>query len=352
MPESRNGPSSGVRIRTAVIGFGIAGEYFHARFIIGNPAFELVGVMTSSPERAVRARALAAGVEIVTSVDEVLRLRPDLVVVASPPALHCEHAGTALDAGAAVVIDKPFAPTAGEAENIADMAEEVGLPLTVFQNRRWDRDFATIQRLLREGQVGSPHSFESRFEWWKPDLGEEWKSKTSVAGGGGILLDLGPHLVDQAVQLLGPVTEVPYARLRTVRAGGCADDDAFVELLHESGAVSRLFMGELVGAMGPRFRLSGDGGTLTIDGLDEQEERLRQQDAMPTDRDFDIDSRSVEFAAGPSTRAIALDHGSYASFYEMLVEAIHGEGPVPVAPSDAIITMRLLDEVRRVASAQ
>lgn len=338
------------RLVAGVIGFGVAGEFFHSRFLATNPNYELRGVVTTDAARAARARALAPTVEVFASTAEMLQSGGfDLVVVASPPALHVEHATAALEHGAAVVVDKPFAPTVADANRIVQAAATHGRPLAVYQNRRWDRDFRTIQRMLAEGALGTPHTFESRFEWWKPDLGQTWKSTTTVDAGGGVLLDLGPHLVDQAVQLLGPVRTVAHARLRTLRDGAAADDDAYLELVHESGAVSRLSMGSLVGAMGPRFRLSGSRGTVVVEGLDQQERALRVDGALPSDPGFDRDTRAAHFAAGDDRATVALEPGSYQGFYDDVAAAIRGDGPVPVDPQDAARTMEILEEARRLA---
>jgi predicted dehydrogenase len=338
------------RLIAGVIGFGVAGEFFHSRFLATNPNYELRGVVTTDAARAERARALAPTVEVFASAAEMLQSGQfDLVVVASPPALHVEHATAALERGAAVVVDKPFAPTVADANRIVEAAVAHDRPLVVYQNRRWDRDFRTIQRMLADGALGTPHTFESRFEWWKPELGQTWKSTTTVDAGGGVLLDLGPHLVDQAVQLLGPVRTVAHARLRILRDGAAADDDAFLELEHESGVVSRLNMGSLVGAMGPRFRLSGTKGTVVVEGLDQQERALRVDGAMPSDPGFDRDTRVAHVGAGDERATVALDPGSYQDFYDAVAAAIRGEGPVPVDPRDAVRTMEILEEARRLA---
>lgn len=338
------------RLIAGVIGFGVAGEFFHSRFLATNPNYELRGVVTTDAARSQRARALAPTVEVFASAAEMLQSGQfDLVVVASPPALHVEHATAALAHGAAVVVDKPFAPTVADANRIVEAAVTHDRPLVVYQNRRWDRDFRTIQRMLADGALGTPHTFESRFEWWKPELGQTWKSTTAVDAGGGVLLDLGPHLVDQAVQLLGPVRTIAHARLRTLRDGGAADDDAFLELVHESGVVSRLSMGSLVGVMGPRFRLSGTKGTVVVEGLDQQERALRVDGAMPSDPGFDHDTRVAHFGAGDERATIALDPGSYQDFYDAVAAAIRGQGPVPVDPRDAVRTMEILEEARRLA---
>lgn len=331
------------KIRVGIIGFGVAGEFFHGAFLADDPGYEIVGIVTRSQERAARADSLGP---VVQTVDELLALAPDLVVVASPPTVHREHALAALAAGADVVVDKPFAPNVDDARAIIEAAKSHGRLLTVFQNRRFDRDFVTLKRLAVEGVVGDVHTFESRFEWWKPEVDESWKSTTSADDGGGILLDLGPHLVDQAIELLGPVTKVRSATVRQLRDGATADDDAFIELEHASGAVSRLTMSALVGSMGQRFRLAGSRGILTIDGLDEQENSLRTGGARPSDPGFRSDSRRLQFSAGEQEDDLGLDEGSYADFYGALATAIRYGADVPLSPDDALAVLRILETVR------
>lgn len=337
-------------IRVGIAGFGTAGEFFHGRFIAADPTFELVAVVTGNPERAARAGRLAPGVRAVPDIDALLAVGVDLVVVASPPGTHRDNVIRALRAGAAVVVDKPVAPSVAQVEEMIAVATQTGSPLTVYQNRRYDRDFRTIRRLLAAGAIGAPHSFESRFEWWKPDV-HNWKAQTSPADGGGTLLDLGPHLVDQAVQLLGPVASIDHARLRILRSGGLSEDDVFACMTHRSGAVTRLSMGALVGLEGPRLRLSGDAGTLSIDGKDQQEDLLRAHDASPGDPGFDVDSRPLLFGAGGPVRQLPLDTGSYGDFYAAVGRSLRAGTPMPVDPRDSVEVMRLLEEIRRVADS-
>lgn len=336
----------GTLIRVGIIGFGVAGEFFHGAFLAADPNYEIVGVVTRDTERVARVRDI--GARPVASLEELLELSPDLVVVASPPKVHAEHAIAALQHGCHVVVDKPFAPSVLEAESICRAAERAGRSVTVYQNRRFDRDFVTVRRLLTEGLVGEPHTFESRFEWWKPQVDESWKSATSVEEGGGLLLDLGPHLVDQAITLFGPVARVRHADLRTLRAGAVAEDDVFIELEHDRGVLSRLTMSSLAASMGDRFRLSGDDGCLVVRGLDEQEHALRSTGASPSDPGFRRDSRSV--TVGPSEQQIPLDEGSYGDFYRQLAAHLREGATPPVDIAEALEVMRVLEAVRAAAS--
>lgn len=335
------------RIRIGISGFGVAGEFFHGAFLAADPTFEIVAISTTNPERAARAARLGP---VVRDFEGLLAAEPELVVVASPPQVHREQTMAAIEAGCHVVVDKPFAPTLADAEAMVDAASRAGVLLTVFQNRRFDRDFTTLQRLLSEGAVGTPHTFESRFEWWKPRIDASWKSTTSAADGGGLLLDLGPHLIDQALQLFGPVRAVRSATLRTLRAGASAEDDVFIVLDHEHGVQSRLAMSSLAASMGDRFRLSGDGGSIVIRGLDEQEAALRGRHARPNEDGFRTDRRSLALSDGTGTSQLPLDEGSYGDFYAQVATAIRSGGALPVDPTEALEVMRVLEEIRDTAT--
>ena len=176
--------SNDAPIRTGLIGFGLAGRVFHAPFLATNPAFALTAIATSDSDRAAQARAEHPGTEIM-STDALLERAAagdlDLVILASPPHTHREQAVTALEAGAAVVIDKPFVPTVADAEAIIAAAESAQRPLTVFQNRRWDGDFRTVARLVESGALGTVHRFESTFERFGAPKRDQWQGQITAA---------------------------------------------------------------------------------------------------------------------------------------------------------------------------
>ena len=216
-------------------------------------------------------------------------------MIATPNKSHLPLGLAALEAGLAVVVDKPLALNAAEARSLVDAAAERGLMLTAFQNRRWDGDFLTLRRLLGANELGRVHRFESRFERWRPQLGDGWRERTPAAEGGGLLLDLGSHLVDQAVQLFGPVREL-YAEVDARHEGAVADDDVFLALEHESGVRSHLWASVLAADPGPRFRVLGDRAAFVKHGLDVQEEALRAG-RSPTERGL---GRGAARALGPA----------------------------------------------------
>jgi predicted dehydrogenase len=237
------------------------------------------------------------------------------------------------------VCDKPFAVTANEARHTVDLAAQLGRPLSPYQNRRWDSDFRTVHRLATDGTLGTITRFESRFERFAPTRGPG-------ASGGGTLLDFCSHLVDQALHLLGPATAV-YAETRTRESG--LDDDAFVALTHGGGAHSHLWGSWSQAAPGPRFRVTGTGGTYLLAAGDTQEDVLVAGRTPATEGDAwgqEPESTWGEFYDGSSTRTIPTEPGRWNDFYTEFARAVRGIGPVPVAPNDAVATAQVLDAAK------
>lgn len=332
-------------LRTAVIGFGTAGRVFHTPFIDADPDFTLAAVVTANEERRAEVLARYPGTDVVDRADALLGRELDLVVIGTPPATHADLAHAFLDAGVAVVVDKPFTVTSAQGRALVEKADRLGVPLTVFQNRRWDGDFATVRRLLAQDALGTVWRFESRFEWWKPDRGASWKTETPVDAGGGILYDLGTHVIDQALRLFGAAEPVHH-ELFTRRPDGAAPDDAFVVLRHDSGVVSHLWMNGLAAQAGPRFRLLGSRGGFTKYGLDPQEPALRDG-ARPADPSFGQEPESAWGTLGldGATRAVPTEPGRYAEFYAKLAKALRSGGPLPVDPNDAVRVIELIERV-------
>ena len=198
--------TAGTPLRVGLVGYGLAGSVFHAPLIAATEGLALDTVVTSNPERQEQARAEFPDVRPAATPDELFDAgrRLDLVVIASPNKTHVPLATAALKAGLPVVVDKPVAGTAAEARALAALAEERGLLLSVFQNRRWDNDFLTLRKLLADGELGDVWRFESRFERWRPQLKGGWRESGDPAEIGGLLYDLGSHVVDQALVLFGP----------------------------------------------------------------------------------------------------------------------------------------------------
>ncbi|MCS5713607.1 Gfo/Idh/MocA family oxidoreductase [Herbiconiux sp. CPCC 205716] len=337
-------------LRTAVIGYGLGGRVFHTPFLAASPDYTLDGVVTGSPQRADEVRERYGDI-VIPDADALLARAADfdVVVVTTPNATHAPLAHRALDAGLHVVVDKPVALTAADATALAVHAAEVGRTLSVFQNRRWDGDFLTVRTVLESGLVGEVRVFESAFEVWKPTLGaKKWKEGAAAAEGGGVLFDLGPHVIDQALQLFGPVDRV-HAELDARRDGAVADDDAFVTLRHEGGVRSRLWTSVVAPSPRPRFRVIGSAGVFETRGLDPQEAQLAGG-ATPADPGYGLAATAgVLLRPDAPDEEVPLERGDYPAFYASFAAAVLSGAPVPVEVSDAVAVLRIIEEAHRQA---
>ncbi|PPF82830.1 oxidoreductase [Rathayibacter rathayi] len=337
-------------IRAGLVGYGLAGSVFHGPFLAADPAFELVAVATRDAGRAAAASGAHPGARVLPDLDAVLAEEPELIVLATPPSVHREQAVRALEAGVAVVIDKPFAPSTADADAIIAASEASGAPVFVFQNRRWDADLLTLRRLLHKGVLGDVIRFESTFERWSAPKTGRWQSRIGVAEGGGILFDLGSHLVDQALLLFGPAT-VTAAETRVVHAGGASEDDAFVSLLHGTGVRSHLAMSRVARASGPRFRVLGTRGAFSVDGLDPQENALRTGDARPEDAGFgEVAPEGWGVLVDDSgARRVPSERGRYAAFLEQVARSLREGAPPPVDVREAREVVAVIEQAHALA---
>ena len=341
-------------LRAALIGFGLSGSIFHGPLIAAAPRTSLAIVVTGNPDRAARARAQHPGVSVESRVESVWERAGelDLVVIATRNDSHVELATRAIDAGLAVVVDKPLATTSEGARELVARAERGGVPLTVFHNRRWDSDQLTLRRLMAEGGMGDVRRYESRFERWRPQVrADAWRENTAPREGGGVLLDLGTHLIDQALVLFGPVSRV-YGEV-DVRRGGPADDDVFVALEHDSGVRSHLWASSVAGARGPRLRVLGSRAAFVVDELDGQEDALRAG-LRPADSDVwgaEPESRWGHLVRGDESEPVRSENGAWPRFYEQVGRALRGEGPMPVDPRDAVNVLEVLERALRPKAA-
>lgn len=331
------------------MGYGLAGAVFHAPLIATTPGLSLAAIVTRDPERRAQAQRDHPAARIVDSADALWELAPkiDVVVIATPNRTHAPIAMAALAAGVCVVVDKPFAPTAAEARAVVEEARRRGLLLTVFQNRRWDGDFLTIRRLLDAGSLGTVFRFESRFERWRPTPKGGWRELGDPAEAGGLLYDLGSHLIDQAITLFGPVDSV-YAELDRRRAGVQVEDDVFVALTHRSGVRSHLAMSAVAAQLAPRFRVLGATAAYLKWGLDPQEDALRRGE-RPGSSDWGREPRERwgSLGAGDSVQPVPTEAGAYPAFYAGVAAALADGAPPPVDPNDAIAGLEVIEAAQR-----
>lgn len=338
------GASGKTEFGVGLIGYGLAGSCFHAPFVTTTPGLRLATIVTANVERQQQARQAYPNARVTSTVDDIWSAGDvALVVVASSNRSHVPLAHAALAAGKAVVVDKPIAATAAEARNLIDDARRRGLLLTVFQNRRWDGDFRTVRRLVDAGDLGAPMRFESRFERWRPALRGGWRERPAAEEMGGLLYDLGSHLIDQALQLFGPVVDV-YAELDRRRPGSEVDDDVFVALTHRSGVRSHLWMSVVAAEPGPRLRVIGRRATYTKFGLDPQEEALRSG-ARPDTIGWGEEppDRWGRLTNDSGVHPVRTEPGAYQEFYRQLAGALASGGAPPVDPMDAVATLEIIE---------
>jgi predicted dehydrogenase len=330
-----------VTLRVAVVGYGLAGRVLHRTLLAAEPRFTVTHVVTGSDERAAQARSDLPGVVVVPTADQLWAYAGDLdlVVLASPNGTHVPYAETAVRLGLATVVDKPLAPTAAEGARVVALAAERGVLLSVFANRRWDSDTLTAADLVRSGTLGEVVRVESRFARYRPEVVPRWKEVPD--GAGGVLLDLGPHLVDAALRLLGPPTEV-YAEVRAVRPGALVDDDAFVALQHAGGAVSHLWASLVAPVTGPRLVVQGTRGGWVKDAVDGQEDAFKAGVDVPPEP-------AGRLVTADGVREVPSLPGQWGTYYRGIADALTGGGPVPVPGDDAVAVLRVLDAARESA---
>ncbi|MFF8843133.1 Gfo/Idh/MocA family oxidoreductase [Streptomyces sp. NPDC015127] len=349
---------SGSPLRVGLVGYGLAGSVFHAPLIATTDGLVIDTVVTSSEERRAQARAaLGDGVRFAAAPDELWERADelDLIVVASPNKTHVPIATAALEAGLAVVVDKPVAGTAAEARGLAALADERGLMLSVFQNRRWDNDFLTLRRLVADGELGDVQRFESRFERWRPQLKGGWRESGDPAEIGGLLYDLGSHVVDQALTLFGPAVRV-YAESDVRRPGAAADDDTFIAITHEGGVRSHLYMSATTAQLGPRFRVLGSEAGYVKYGLDPQEADLRDGRRPATGEPWGVEPESLwgRVGAGESPvtgggTPVETLPGDYPAYYAAVAAAVRDKSTPPVTALEAAAALDVLEAARRSA---
>ncbi|MFF4370360.1 Gfo/Idh/MocA family oxidoreductase [Streptomyces sp. NPDC001594] len=347
-------------LRVALVGYGLAGSVFHAPLVSATEGLVLDTVVTSDPGRQAQAREAHPGVRVAASADELWGRAGDaedpldLVVIASPNKTHVPLATAALTAGLPVVVDKPLAATAAEARELAALAERTGTFLSVFQNRRWDNDFLTVRRLLADGELGEVQRFESRYERWRPQLKGGWRESGAPEEIGGLLYDLGSHVVDQALVLFGPAVRV-YAETDTRRPGAQTDDDTFIAITHANGVRSHLYVSATAAQLGPRFRVLGSRAGYVKYGLDPQEAALREG-LRPGGTGGPAWGEEPEHLWGrlgsgesPLTGGgdpVPTVPGDYPAYYAAVAEALRTGGPAPVTADEAAHCLAVLEAAR------
>ncbi|HEX4006825.1 MAG TPA: Gfo/Idh/MocA family oxidoreductase [Acidobacteriaceae bacterium] len=337
-------------IRVGVVGFGLAGRIFHTAVVAATPGLELACIVQRTGDEAAQAYP---GVRIARTVEEMLGDSGiQLVVIATPSYSHCELAKQCLRDQRHVVVDKPFTLTSRDAAELIHLADERKLLLTAYQNRRWDGDFQTVLQVIESGKLGPLVSFETHMDRFRPEPRlQAWRE--SGGPGGGILFDLGPHLVDLALTLFGP-PETIWASIRIEREDAVVDDawDIFLTYAHRSPASVLLRATLTACAPGPRFVLHGTRGSFTKWGIDPQEEQLKAGMSFDAPGMGEEPQRAwgeLTLHEG-GTRRVPTLRGDYRGFYANVRDVLLGRAELVVKPRQAWQTTRLIELARESAA--
>lgn len=327
-------------IRVGVIGYGLAGRIFHTAVIDATPGLELAAVVQRSGDEA---QQKYPHIRLYRSIDELLSDSSiPLVVVATPSASHFAVAEQCLRAGRDVVVDKPFTLASEEAAQLTLLARAQKRMLSIYQNRRWDGSFKTLQKILAEGHLGRVVSFESHYDRFRPQPRlERWRENGGP--GGGLLFDLGSHLIDQALVLFGK-PESLSASIRIEREGG-ATDDAFDITLFYPRLTVFLRASSITLAPGAVFTVHGTQGSFIKFGLDPQEDALKSGAAFdaPGFGCEPEDAWGTLYQEGAAPCKIETDPGDYRGYYANVRDALQHKGQLAVTPEQAWRTIRLIE---------
>lgn len=334
-----NDRKSKANIRVALIGYGFAGQTFHAPLISSVPGLHLACIASSDPPKV---KQDWPKVEVVPYDKVFANTAIDLAVIATPNVTHFELAKNALNSGKHVVVDKPFTTTIAEACKLIALAARQRRLLSVFQSRRWDADFLTLRQVLASDCLGDVAYLESRYDRFRPEVKKRWRELPGAASG--IWYDLGAHLADQALQLFGEPESI-YADMALQRQGSKAVDYFHVLLRYGRNRVV-LHGSSLVVANGPRFFVHGAHGSYVKEGLDTQEAALKSG-KKPGSAGWgkDLHKGKLFLAQGENIRSVLVPNlaGNYRAYYESLRDAILGKAANPVPAEEALQVMKLLE---------
>jgi predicted dehydrogenase len=336
-------------INTALVSFGMSGKVFHAPFIATNPNFNLVGSWERSTKNM---EAAYPGTKSYNSYEELLADETiDLVVVNSPNDSHFAYVKSALLAGKHVVCEKAFTNTSAEAQELDELANKKGLKLAVYQNRRYDADFLTLQKLISEGEIGDFLDIQISFERYRTTLSPK-KHKETVTPGAGLLYDLGPHLVDQALVLCGMPLAV-FSDIRITRKVGIVDDYFSMILYYPAHRITltsgMVFMTQL-----PGYKVYGTKGSFIKNRSDIQEADLiagKKPNApnWGVEAEADYGTLYTDHNGLITNRVVPSIPGNYGMFYEKMANAILNNAPVPTTAQEGKNIIRILEAARNSA---
>lgn len=331
------------KIKTALLSYGMSGKVFHAPFLELHPGFELIGSWERSEKRIQEDYPETKSFPSLESILEDATI--DLVIVNTPIATHFEYAKKVLLAGKHAVVEKAFTTTAAEAQELDALAKENRLKLSVFQNRRWDSDFKTVKKIIDDGMLGDIVEAEFHFDRYNPDLSPK-KHKETANPGAGILKDLGPHIIDQALFLFG-MPEAIFADIRFIREATLVDDYIDILLYYPDFRV-RIKAGFFVREPNPAYFVHGKKGSFLKHRGDVQEDELK------LGKKPNLDSWGTENVGNEGLLHTEIDdkiireivptlQGNYYNFFEGVYQSIAFNKPEPVSAHDGVNVMQIID---------
>lgn len=330
------------KIKTGIASFGLSGKVFHAPFIECNDAFELTSICERSKDEA---RKTYPHVKIVKSFDELIADSSlELIIVNTPDVTHFDYCRAALQAGKHVIVEKPFVFTVTEGESLIRLAAEKGLMLTVFQNRRWDGDFMTVRKVLNENKLGRIVEFRGGFQRFRTQIADTWKERNDRFVG--IVYNLGPHLVDQAVCLFGKPTSV-FAQIKKQRDGSRIDDFFHIILMYNDMQVT-LTAGMLMKEPIASFVLHGTQGSFVKYGIDPQEDQLKGG-MLPTNDAYGLDSPgmygilALDENGETKKETVETFRGNYNMYFDVVAKSIRQQIAPPISPVENLLVIQILE---------
>lgn len=330
-------------MRIGLVGYGTGGRHFHAPYIAAADGVELTGVVARAPETICRVQADLPDVAVYDSLTAMINAGDiDAVTITTPPHTRRELVLEAIAAGLHVVADKPFAPSAAVARELDEAAKQADVVLGVYHNRRFDADILTLKKVLETGQLGALWRVHSRMEFDDPDTLEAGPT-------GGLLRDLGSHLVDQMLWLIGPVKHVSAYIDMAQTAQGNTDAGFVINLMHANGVHSHLSASKLNRLTTREFRAYGKNGSYVSFGTDVQTQAIFAGKKPADDLQgwgYEAPDRWGVLKTRTREERVPSEQGRYHSYYEAFAKAVEEKGEPPVTAEQAAATLAVLDAAR------
>ena len=333
-------------INVAIIGFGLSGKYLQAPFFEMNLNFNLKIILSNSQNPA----DYFPQVKVVKNVEEIIAdKRIDLVSICSPNDTHFTYAKQCLLAGKHIMVEKPFTVSSKEAEELIVLAKQQKKVVAIFQNRRFDSDFLTVQKLIGSGDLGEILNFEIHYNRFKPELNvKKWKEDNSP--GSGIIYDLGAHIIDQAIALFGVPKNIAGQTFK--QREHSLIDDAFDIKLDYGKLKVTLRSSLMVRQDSPRYIINGSKASFVKYGIDVQEDHLKAG-KMPSEKGFGVEPITQEGVLYLEENGLSLQKkvptlaGNWALLFQNLYEGITKNAELIIKPTDVLEQIKIIETVKQ-----